>query len=201
MGTEDPDANDKEKRQKDAVTLMTLHSAKGLEYPHVYLVGLEEGILPHQRSLLDGGQSLAEERRLCYVGVTRARDTLTITLSKHRMKWGKLHATLPSRFLFEMRGETQRAARVVEEITERIEQKQKPKEPQPKPGKKGARKRGAKTKAEVEARIEAEVKARVEAEIQARIEAEIQAKAQAQPKAKAAKGRTTKAKPDVRADA
>ncbi len=97
--------NDKEsKLQRDAVVLMTLHSAKGLEFPQVYLVGLEEGLLPHRRSLEIGGGAIEEERRLCYVGVTRAQVALTITLSLARLKWGKLRPTKPSRFLFEMTG-------------------------------------------------------------------------------------------------
>ena len=70
-GKDDP-REDKDKHRDDAITLMTMHSAKGLEFPHVYMVGMEEGILPHQRTLIDG--TIEEERRLAYVGVTRAQD-------------------------------------------------------------------------------------------------------------------------------
>lgn len=89
-----------QKMAQKGIKLMTLHSAKGLEFPRVYLVGLEEGILPHYRSLTEG--TVEEERRLTYVGLTRAKDHLTITHSKTRMKWGKKRDSLPSRFLFEM---------------------------------------------------------------------------------------------------
>ncbi|MEO1495784.1 MAG: UvrD-helicase domain-containing protein [Planctomycetota bacterium] len=100
------DTGDKENQLKsDAVALMTLHAAKGLEFPQVYLVGMEETILPHKRSI-DGGESaVAEERRLAYVGVTRARDELTLSLALARRKWGKPRDTLPSRFLYEMTGQ------------------------------------------------------------------------------------------------
>jgi ATP-dependent exoDNAse (exonuclease V) beta subunit len=82
---------------------MTLHSAKGLEFPRVYLVGMEEGFLPHKRSIdADSEKDIAEERRLAYVGVTRAMDHLTLTRAKSRMKWGKRRETVASRFLFEM---------------------------------------------------------------------------------------------------
>jgi DNA helicase-2/ATP-dependent DNA helicase PcrA len=100
--------NDKEdKLNRNAVMLMTLHSAKGLEFPTVYLVGMEEGLLPHERSMADGRRGIAEERRLAYVGVTRARDRLTLTWTKTRTKWGKRRPTKPSRFLAEMRGEVE----------------------------------------------------------------------------------------------
>lgn len=96
--------DEKEKQLgRNAIALMTLHSAKGLEFPEVYLVGLEEGILPHHRSL-DSDIAVDEERRLCYVGVTRAEERLTLSLSLSRMKWGKPIATMPSRFLYEMTG-------------------------------------------------------------------------------------------------
>ena len=96
---------DKEKQlRRNAVALMTLHAAKGLEFPHTYMVGLEEGILPHHRSVAIDGEAIDEERRLCYVGVTRAQERLTISMSLTRMKWGKARDTLPSRFLFEIVG-------------------------------------------------------------------------------------------------
>jgi len=95
-----------EEKQQDAVRLMTLHSAKGLEFPRVYLVGMEEGFLPHKRSIdEDSEKAIAEERRLAYVGITRAMDYLTLTRSKSRMKWGRRRDSLPSRFLFEMQAD------------------------------------------------------------------------------------------------
>ena len=100
------DERDKEASlERNAVALMTLHSAKGLEFPQVYLVGLEEGLLPHRRSIEIEGDAIDEERRLCYVGVTRAQDRLTITWALTRMKWGKSRPTVPSRFLFEITGQ------------------------------------------------------------------------------------------------
>ena len=89
----------------DAVKLMTLHSAKGLEFPRVYLVGMEEGILPHKRSVDGTEKDISEERRLAYVGVTRAQDHLTLTRAESRRKWGKPRKSNPSRFLYEMKSE------------------------------------------------------------------------------------------------
>jgi len=76
----------------------------------VYLVCMEEGLLPHGRSIMEG-RGIEEERRLAYVGVTRAQTTLTLTFCKGRTKWGKPRASIPSRFMMEMRGDTERAQR------------------------------------------------------------------------------------------
>ena len=84
----------------DQVQLMTLHASKGLEFPYVYLVGTEEGILPHQTSVDE--DNVEEERRLAYVGITRAQKELTFTLCKERRQFGELIKPEPSRFLFEL---------------------------------------------------------------------------------------------------
>jgi len=83
------------------VTLMTAHSAKGLEFTVVFIVGLEEGLLPHSRSLFDAEQ-LEEERRLAYVGITRAKEILYLTLASRRLIFGQRGSSLPSRFLGEI---------------------------------------------------------------------------------------------------
>ena len=90
-----------EEGDKEAVTLMTLHSAKGLEFDVVFLVGMEEGIFPHTNSLMEE-DGLDEERRLCYVGITRARDILYLTNAKRRMLYGKEASNPPSRFINEI---------------------------------------------------------------------------------------------------
>ncbi len=86
---------------EDCVQLMSLHSAKGLEFPLVFLCGLEEGLFPHQRSLDEPG-GLEEERRLCYVGMTRAMEQLVLTCAEVRRLHGREHTTSPSRFLSEI---------------------------------------------------------------------------------------------------
>jgi DNA helicase-2/ATP-dependent DNA helicase PcrA len=112
LGNRD-DTDDKEDQLKrNAIALMTLHSAKGLEFPYVYMVGMEEGILPHQRSLeMPDDRAIDEERRLCYVGVTRAQERLTLSFALTRRKWGKPRPTVPSRFLYEMTGHAENAAK------------------------------------------------------------------------------------------
>lgn len=90
----------------DAVALMTLHSAKGLEFPNVFIVGLEEGMFPSFRSIMYGGvNEMEEERRLCYVGITRARDSLYLTHAKSRTQHGITQYNAPSRFLAEIPAE------------------------------------------------------------------------------------------------
>jgi len=88
----------------EAVTLMTMHAAKGLEFKMVFIVGLEEGLFPHSHALFDFGD-LEEERRLCYVGVTRAKEHLYLTYAKQRVIFGQRNTATPSRFIFELPGE------------------------------------------------------------------------------------------------
>ena len=85
----------------DAVVMMTMHSAKGLEFPHVFLVGFEDGLFPGQRSIGDS-EEMEEERRLCYVAITRAKQSLTISHARQRMIYGRTTSSLPSRFLKEI---------------------------------------------------------------------------------------------------
>lgn len=100
MGREEESDKDEQLRE-NSVRLMTLHSAKGLEFPHVYMVGMEENLLPHKRSVDGTAKDIAEERRLAYVGITRAQEHLTLTRAETRMKWGKRNESLPSRFIME----------------------------------------------------------------------------------------------------
>ena len=90
----------------DAVTLMTLHSAKGLEFPVVFIPGMEEGIFPHSRALFDGDQ-MEEERRLCYVGMTRAKERLFLLYANTRLLYGATNHNAPSRFLLEIPADLQ----------------------------------------------------------------------------------------------
>jgi DNA helicase-2/ATP-dependent DNA helicase PcrA len=85
-------------KKRDAVTMMTLHAAKGLEFPIVYMVGMEEGLFPHSRSLMDRDE-LEEERRLCYVGVTRAKERLYLTYANRRLFFGTRTQNMVSRFI------------------------------------------------------------------------------------------------------
>jgi len=102
---ESPDPEDQLSR--DAVALMTLHAAKGLEFPVVFLVGMEEGLLPHRHNLAAEDEHLIEEeRRLCYVGLTRAQRELFLTFAAARYKRGKMVPSVPSRFLYEAAGKT-----------------------------------------------------------------------------------------------
>jgi ATP-dependent DNA helicase Rep len=89
-----------EEDDSDKVQLMTLHAAKGLEFPHVYMIGMEEDLLPHRNSI--EADTIEEERRLMYVGITRAKKSLTLTLAERRKSGGELLPTTPSRFLDEL---------------------------------------------------------------------------------------------------
>ncbi len=103
----------------DCVHMMTLHSAKGLEFPDVYLVGMEEGLFPHQRSSEDL-MHLEEERRLCYVGITRAKKTLTLTHTQHRRLHGTDYYPQPSRFINEIPPELRHNIRLGSSVTDSL---------------------------------------------------------------------------------
>ena len=90
-----------DKNAKDAATLMTLHAAKGLEFPYVFMIGMEEGIFPHSRSLMDKNE-LEEERRLCYVGMTRAKEQLFLSYARKRIFFGQRVSNIISRFILEL---------------------------------------------------------------------------------------------------
>ena len=97
-----------DKPKGNTLKLMTLHAAKGLEFDCVWMVGLEENLLPHIRAANEGLSAIDEERRLCYVGVTRARKRLVLSLALTRMKWGKAKPCKPSRFLYELTGQSEK---------------------------------------------------------------------------------------------
>ena len=102
--------------EQRAVTLLTLHNAKGLEFPVVFLAGMEEGLFPHSRSM-DSEAALEEERRLCYVGMTRARKRLLLTWARYRRRFGggEQERSMPSRFLSEVPGDTDCQSRAQDE--------------------------------------------------------------------------------------
>ena len=108
LQVEEDDRFQDDKPKAGAVRLMTLHAAKGLEFDCVWMVGMEEGLLPHHRSLNDGLLAIDEERRLCYVGVTRAKRRLVLSLCLTRTKWGKSRPSKPSRFLYELTGQAEK---------------------------------------------------------------------------------------------
>jgi len=93
------------KESKNTVNLMTLHAAKGLEFPVVFMVGMEEGLFPHSRSLMDKNE-IEEERRLCYVGMTRAKQKLFLTYTRRRLYFGQRTSNIVSRFIMELPEET-----------------------------------------------------------------------------------------------
>lgn len=93
--------NNEPEEQDDAVILMTMHSAKGLEFPYVFIIGMEEGVFPHSRAFSDN-EELEEERRLAYVGITRAEEQLYLTCARSRTLFGRTNANPPSRFLREI---------------------------------------------------------------------------------------------------
>lgn len=101
---EDEEEDSKKDNDANQVTLLTLHGAKGLEYPVVFLVGMEEGLLPHRRTI-EEATDFSEERRLCYVGITRAKDHLTLTRARNRIRYGKPVPRYRSRFMNEIPAE------------------------------------------------------------------------------------------------
>ncbi|MCP1458052.1 DNA helicase PcrA [Bacillus amyloliquefaciens] len=122
------DQKEEESGGKDAVTLMTLHAAKGLEFPVVFLMGMEEGVFPHSRSLMEEAE-MEEERRLAYVGITRAEEELYLTNAKMRTLFGRTNMNPESRFIREIPGD------LLENLNEK-------KTPRMQPGRKVQPKRG-----------------------------------------------------------
>lgn len=122
------DQKEEESGGKDAVTLMTLHAAKGLEFPVVFLMGMEEGVFPHSRSLMEEAE-MEEERRLAYVGITRAEEELYLTNAKMRTLFGRTNMNPESRFIREIPGD------LLENLNEK-------KNPRMQPGRKMQPKRG-----------------------------------------------------------
>ncbi|MBT2711612.1 DNA helicase PcrA [Pseudomonas sp. ISL-88] len=122
------DQKEEESGGKDAVTLMTLHAAKGLEFPVVFLMGLEEGVFPHSRSLMEEAE-MEEERRLAYVGITRAEEELYLTNAKMRTLFGRTNMNPESRFIGE----------IPEDLLENLNEKT---NPRTQPGRKMQQKRG-----------------------------------------------------------
>ncbi|MBE7956961.1 MULTISPECIES: DNA helicase PcrA [Bacillus amyloliquefaciens group] len=122
------DQKEEESGGKDAVTLMTLHAAKGLEFPVVFLMGMEEGVFPHSRSLMEEAE-MEEERRLAYVGITRAEEELYLTNAKMRTLFGRTNMNPESRFIREIPGD------LLENLNEK-------KTPRMQPGRKVQQKRG-----------------------------------------------------------
>ncbi|KXZ17834.1 ATP-dependent DNA helicase PcrA [Bacillus nakamurai] len=123
------DQKEEESGGKDAVTLMTLHAAKGLEFPVVFLMGLEEGVFPHSRSLMEEAE-MEEERRLAYVGITRAEEELYLTNAKMRTLFGRTNMNPESRFIGE----------IPEDLLENLNEKKT--NPRTQPGRKMQPKRG-----------------------------------------------------------
>lgn len=97
----EPDTLKKRDENKDAVTFMTLHAAKGLEFPIVFIIGMEEGLFPHSRSLMDR-EEIEEERRLCYVGITRAKEKIYLTYANRRLFFGTRTQNMISRFIADL---------------------------------------------------------------------------------------------------
>ncbi len=101
---------------EESVTLMTLHSAKGLEFPYVFISGMEEGIFPHSRSTMDAGE-MEEERRLCYVGITRAKEKIYLTSARSRLLYGNIQSNPSSRFIDDIPDDLQRKINMFENFS------------------------------------------------------------------------------------